>query len=104
MLAIYGGMAALVYLQTDSFRKEAPLFSVLPFLSLAAFTGTLKMKIQTKLFTASSFIATGLWLVAFTHFLIYGGHYPRWSSPYLSIFVLFVLPFWQLARCGNTDR
>uniref|UniRef100_A0A915BPI0 Protein kinase domain-containing protein n=1 Tax=Parascaris univalens TaxID=6257 RepID=A0A915BPI0_PARUN len=66
MLAIYGGITGLVYVETDGFRREAPFMFVLPVLALAVLTMALRMKPKTKYLTCSSFItiAIGLYLSA----------------------------------------
>ncbi|KHN78025.1 hypothetical protein Tcan_09631 [Toxocara canis] len=66
MLAIYGGMTGLVYVETDGFRRDAPFMFVLPVLALALLTMTLRMTAKIKYLTASSFItiAIGLYLFA----------------------------------------
>ncbi|VDM46957.1 unnamed protein product [Toxocara canis] len=66
MLAIYGGMAGLVYVETDEFRKEAPFLFVLPVIALAALTLTLSMKSKPKYFTAASFLVVAFALYLFT--------------------------------------
>lgn len=69
MLAIYGGMTGLVYVETDGFRREAPFMFILPVLTLAALTMTLTMKWRIKYLTASSFvtIAIGLYFLFAMH-------------------------------------
>lgn len=59
MLAIYGGLFGLVYVETDEFRRDSPFLNTLPTLSLALLTMTLRMPRLTKLCTASSFILLG---------------------------------------------
>ena len=67
MLAIYGGLAGLVYVETDGFRKQAPVMMVLPLLVLGFLTMSLTMKWKTKYLTACSFFAIGRRLLCFVN-------------------------------------
>uniref|UniRef100_A0A915BXB4 lysoplasmalogenase n=1 Tax=Parascaris univalens TaxID=6257 RepID=A0A915BXB4_PARUN len=65
MLVIYGGITALVYVETDEFRKDAPFLFAMPIIALALLTSTLSMHRKQKCFTTASFLAVALALYEF---------------------------------------
>lgn len=59
VLIIYGGVCCLSYVATDGFYREAPFVNIMPTLSLAILTLTLRMKMTIKLFTFLTFLVLG---------------------------------------------
>lgn len=84
MLAIYGGISGLAYVETDGFRRSAPFITVLPLLVLGFMAMSLTMKWKTKYLTASSFFVEGdAWLFDLSFLLLTFGR--MWFLRYVEI-------------------
>ncbi|GMR63136.1 hypothetical protein PMAYCL1PPCAC_33331 [Pristionchus mayeri] len=60
VLACYGGITYLVYLETSGFSRMSPLLSSLPMMSLSVFTLLTSMQSNAKIFTTGAFISSAL--------------------------------------------
>ncbi|GMS83792.1 hypothetical protein PENTCL1PPCAC_5967, partial [Pristionchus entomophagus] len=60
LLAAYGGITYLVYLETSGFSRMSPLLSALPMISLSVFTLLTSMQPHAKIFTTGAFISSAL--------------------------------------------
>uniref|UniRef100_A0A915PJ53 Uncharacterized protein n=1 Tax=Setaria digitata TaxID=48799 RepID=A0A915PJ53_9BILA len=59
VLAIYGGLCGLLYVETDGFRREVPCVNMMPPIFLTLFTLTTRMNGSVKLCTSSAFLVFG---------------------------------------------
>uniref|UniRef100_A0A0N5AGV7 HisKA_7TM domain-containing protein n=1 Tax=Syphacia muris TaxID=451379 RepID=A0A0N5AGV7_9BILA len=60
LLAIYGGITGLAYVETDGFRRSASFIMIVPLLLLGFLTLSLNMRWKTKLLTGFSFFAAAV--------------------------------------------
>ncbi|VDN60224.1 unnamed protein product [Dracunculus medinensis] len=88
MLSIYGGITALVYMETDSFRLSHPFLSILPFLALVLLTINLAMPKKPKVLTSISFIGHTIGFTIYYIFIVYYCFFDVFTS--IPIFVMIL--------------